>query len=162
MSGTIFDDEADKPIQQGTHTPTNQLTGEYNPIQPLAQLIGRGSVGVWKLRITDSDAQGGSVTGFKLNLTGAQVGSGLGESSSDQSSAGFRIALSGGATTTGRQNWTPVGPAGELMLPPAVLITSISEAGDVVTVRTAEPHGLSVGRILRITGVNPRFTTGTM
>ncbi len=117
MLNTTFDDGAAFPIQTGSGPfgpfPGNGAGG-YTPVQPLSQLNDTSSFGSWRLEILNSGSFAGSINQFDLKLTGDVIGPGTGETISDQVSAGFRIHISGGGTSVGLTNWTPIGPAGHV------------------------------------------------
>lgn len=95
------------PIQQGGAT-----NGTYNPVQPLAQLIGTSSFGTWKLVIRNKGTDAGVIKNFGLAFDRQALTNGLGETVSDQTSVGFHIFQSNGTDATTRSNWTPIGPVG--------------------------------------------------
>jgi large repetitive protein len=113
MTNTTFDDAATTPVQLGG-TFDN---ASFNPVQPLAQLIGHGTTfgsnKTWKLVIKNKGTVNGTASGFVLKFDKSKAGTGLGEEVADQTSLSFRIFQTDGSSTTARGNWTPLGPAGE-------------------------------------------------
>jgi subtilisin-like proprotein convertase family protein len=108
MTNTTFDDAAANPIQTGT---APFLNASFNPMQPLAPLIGHTAAGTWKLAITNNDlTNNGSLTLFKLALSKRSPGSGVGEVTADQASASFRIFNTDPTGSQSRNTWAPVGP----------------------------------------------------
>jgi len=72
-TGTIFDDEADTPIEQGQAP----FTGRFRPREPdrLARFDGHDAFGIWRLRIYDfwpNDA--GSLDSFEIIITTPEPG----------------------------------------------------------------------------------------
>jgi len=60
---TIFDDEADIPIEMGEPP----FTGRFKPMEPLSVFDGEDTYGLWRLRIYDAYyADTGSLNNFKI------------------------------------------------------------------------------------------------
>jgi hypothetical protein len=67
-TGTIFDDEADTPIEHGEPP----FTGRFRPREPerLARFDGHDAFGIWRLRIYDFWADDtGSLDSFEIIIT---------------------------------------------------------------------------------------------
>lgn len=105
---TEFTDLAPTPIQNGV-TP---FTGPHNPQQPLSQLLGKGSAGVWMLEITNNSLSGtATLTDWQMTLTKTLTRSGLGEPLADQVQSHFRIFNIAASNPISEQVWTAIGPA---------------------------------------------------
>jgi subtilisin-like proprotein convertase family protein len=106
---TIFDDNATTPIQQGV-PPFNN--GPFNPQTPLFTFLGHGSLGAWKLVITNvSTTNTGTLTEWALTLKEKVPTSGLGEPVADQATVHFRIFNYVTNNSLAATEWTPIGPA---------------------------------------------------
>ena len=106
MTDITFDDSSTSPVQNGV-----VANGVYDPVQPLAQVINHASQGTWKLVIKNNSSTNATVSKFKLSFDKPVIGTGLGESNSDQTVVSFRIANTDGSADITKDNWTPVGPA---------------------------------------------------
>src|SRR5262249_30880524 len=113
MINTTFDDAATTPVQLGGSFDN----ATFNPVQPMAQLNGHGTVNgankTWKLVIKNKGAVNGTISKFVLNFDKSRAGTGLGEVVGDQASLSFRIFTVTGSNATARGNWTPIGAAGQ-------------------------------------------------
>jgi subtilisin-like proprotein convertase family protein len=106
---TIFDDNANTPIQQGV-PPFNN--GPFNPQTPLSTFLGHGSLGAWKLVITNvSTTNTGTLTEWALTLKEKVPTSGMGEPVADQATVHFRIFNYVTNNSLAATEWTPIGPA---------------------------------------------------
>lgn len=115
FTNTLFDDyddptdgTDDTPIQLGA-PPFD--AGPYRPQLPLSALIGRGSLGTWRLEIRNVGSVPGQLVNWTLTLPRAIPGTGLGETLADRATVGFRIFTQDPANELTQQVWTPVGPA---------------------------------------------------
>jgi subtilisin-like proprotein convertase family protein len=104
---TVFDDTAQTPIQQGMPP----FPGSYNPQQPLSVLKNTDAAGQWKLIITNSGTQTGTLNSWSLSLGEPIPSTGLGEPVADQFSAHFRIFTQDPTLPLPHNVWTPVGGA---------------------------------------------------
>ncbi len=67
--GTVFDDDAPRPLSSGSAP----FSGSFRPIQPLAGFEGDNPNGVWRLEIRDSrNFNVGTLTSWTLSLTYAE------------------------------------------------------------------------------------------
>ena len=139
LINTTFDDSAPNPIQAGTAPFENAA---FNPMQPLAQLIGHPAAGQWKLSITNIGTDNGSLKLFELDLGKIAPGDGLGEVTADQASTSFRIYNSDPTNTQSRTNWLPVGPSEVLTYDNAGNIIDRSTAGRIGAI-AVDPTDLS-------------------
>ncbi len=66
MTDTTFDDEADTPIWAGVAP----YTGQFQPVMPLATLIGENPNGTWTLEVTDSASwDTGMLNSWSISIT---------------------------------------------------------------------------------------------
>jgi subtilisin-like proprotein convertase family protein len=137
FSNTVFDDAALTAVQEGG----SGYDGSFNPQQPLAQVIDHGSRGIWKLVITNSGNETGTLDQFALSFDKPVVGTGLGEEIGDRTTVALRIQQTDGSTVVAKGNWAPVGPA------PHIYNGSVnSSAGRIgaVAVDPSDPSGNTV------------------
>jgi large repetitive protein len=111
FSGTIFDDAAGTPIQNGGPP----FFGSFQPLQPLSVLNGLQAAGTWKLVVSSNpsanDGLNGSLTSWSVIFQKGVPSSGLGEPVADQASLSFRIFTMDPTNRLASTTWTAVGPA---------------------------------------------------
>jgi subtilisin-like proprotein convertase family protein len=108
FNNTIFDDNANTPIQNGG----GPFFGSYKPQQPLGVLIGGASARTYVLQITNnSQVNTGTLNSWSLTLLQGVPGTGLGEPIADQAEASFRIFTMDPTNPLSSNTWTAVGPA---------------------------------------------------
>jgi subtilisin-like proprotein convertase family protein len=139
FSGTIFDDNASTPIQDGGPP----FTGPYNPQKPLAGLKGINSQGPWTLQIQNGGGNTGTLTDWTLTLIKPLSQTGLGGSVADLSSASFRIFTMSQTNSLSSSVWTAAGPAG---IDPKAGTLNGETAGAVtaIAVDPSDPSGNTV------------------
>jgi subtilisin-like proprotein convertase family protein len=112
FNGTILDDHATAPIENG-HAPFN---GTFNPElqldNPNTGFLGQSSKGTWMLEIEDDGSSSGQLTSWSLTLQQAVPGTGLGEQVADQATVSFRIFTQDPQNALSHDVWTAIGPAG--------------------------------------------------
>ena len=140
FTNTVFDDNANTPIQDGS-APFSAI---YNPQESLATVFapttggqqGMNVQGTWMLTITNN-ATGttGTLNGWTLTFQKPLPTSGLGEQGSDDASVSFQIFTLNPSDPVSSEAWTPVGPA-----------SSTDEAGQVnaIAVDPSDPSGNTV------------------
>ncbi|HEY2415289.1 MAG TPA: S8 family serine peptidase [Pirellulaceae bacterium] len=76
FTGTVFDDEADQTIAEGTAP----FTGAFRPDQLLSSFIGENAFGTWQLNIQNASntTRQGTLTGWSLDITPDGTSSGGG------------------------------------------------------------------------------------
>jgi subtilisin-like proprotein convertase family protein len=141
FNGTVFDDNAPTPIQEGSAP----FSATYNPQESLATVFapstggqqGMNVQGTWTLVIQNGSTTGtiGTINGWSLTFQKSLPTSGLGEQGSDNASVSFRIFTLSTTDSLSSQTWTAVGPA-----------SSTDEAGQVnaIAVDPSDPSGNTV------------------
>ena len=137
FNGTVFDDNAPTPIQNGS-APFSAI---YNPQESLANVFappgGLNVQGTWTLTIYNTSTTGttGTFNSWALAFQKSLPTSGLGEQGSDNASVSFRIFTLSTTDALSSQTWTAVGPA-----------SSTDEAGQVnaIAVDPSDPSGNTV------------------
>ena len=128
-SSILFDDTALSPIGSGFNP---GVAASYSPQIPLARLLGKWSLGTWKVVVTNTglfrtNAAGnlpvdvGQIVSARLILAGAvtpkagpgnpgvSFDTGLGEARADQTTVGFRVFNQIPTSAESSQVWQPVG-----------------------------------------------------
>jgi subtilisin-like proprotein convertase family protein len=136
LVNTIFDDSATTPVQ---NAPSPIPSGPFNPQFPLSVLNGRGSAGVWTLTIRNTGTTTGVLNRLELRLPKTVPSNGIGEPTADRISAGFRIFTFASTNPQSYDQWTPVGPVGNVLDP----ATNGDNGGPVhsVTLDPSDPSG---------------------
>jgi subtilisin-like proprotein convertase family protein len=110
FTATIFDDIGVSSIQQGTAP----FTGIFLPQFPLSSLNGLGALGIgpnaWRIEITNNGNSTGTFNNWGLTLPTTVPGTGLGETTADRFTAGFRIYQNESNNPLSQQVWAPTGP----------------------------------------------------
>ncbi len=140
FTNTVFDDNANTPIQDGS-APFSAI---YNPQESLATVFapttggqqGMNVQGTWMLTITNT-ATGttGTLSGWTLTFQKPLPTSGLGEQGSDDATVSFQIFTLSPSDPVSSEVWAPVGPA-----------SSTYESGQVnaIAVDPSDPSGNTV------------------
>jgi subtilisin-like proprotein convertase family protein len=160
--GTILDDYASTPIQQGVPPYSSLGAGAgYNPQQPLSSLVGKSTAGTWYLILVNNSAETGVLKSWSLTLPHGKPDNGLGDAG-DTATVAFRIFNENPTNPATEQSWAAIGPAGINGGETFAAVAAASETKTTVTITTSAANNFTVGQQVTISGVVPAGYNGNV
>jgi subtilisin-like proprotein convertase family protein len=111
FSGTVFDDSAGTPIQNGVPPFSGRFAPQIGLGQNFGTLNGQSSARTYRLEITNAGTGTGTLNSWSLIFRRPVPGDDLGEAVSDRFSVAARVFTLAPGNPQASSSWTPVGPA---------------------------------------------------